>query len=99
LSQSVAQSATVAQAESILARHVRPAIRGHGGDVHVLSVSEQGEVHVEFSGACSACPLRPVTFGTAVLPAFEGIPGISSVHCDSVRVSPHAMRRIAALMR
>jgi Fe-S cluster biogenesis protein NfuA len=29
---------TVAEAEAILARKVRPAIRGHAGDVHVVEV-------------------------------------------------------------
>lgn len=88
---------TFERAQAILEQKVRPAIRGHAGDVHVVSVTEQGDVTVEFSGACSACPLRPVTFGTAVLPAFEGVPGVGQVVCESVRMSPHAMRRMASM--
>jgi Fe-S cluster biogenesis protein NfuA len=90
---------TVAEAEAILAWKVRPAIRGHAGDVHVVEVSDQGDVKVEFSGACRACPLQPVTLGTAIQPAFEGVPGVRNVHCETVRVSAYALRRISALMQ
>jgi len=93
------QPITIAEAEEILGRTVRPAIRGHAGDIHVVSVNDQGDVTVEFSGACQACPLRPVTFGTAIQPAFDGVPGVRSILCESVRVSSYATRRIAELMR
>jgi Fe-S cluster biogenesis protein NfuA len=86
-----------ARAEAILEDRVRGAIRGHGGDIHIIDISEQGDITVEFAGACRACPLRPVTFGTAVLPAFDGIAGVRSVRCDSIRVSSHAVRRLAQL--
>ena len=86
------------RAEAILAGRVRPAIRGHAGDIHIVDVSDRGEVTVEFSGACRACPLRPVAFGTAVLPAFEGIAGVTSVRCDSVRISAHAVRRLSQMI-
>lgn len=88
---------TIEEAEAVLAQHVRPAAQSHAGDIHVVCVSAEGDITVEFSGACRSCPLQPVTFGTSVLPAFEGIPGVRSVRCDSVRVSPHAMKRMAAM--
>lgn len=88
---------TVEEAQAILEEKVRPAIRGHAGDVHVVKVSERGDVMVEFSGSCRACPLRPVTFGTAILPAFEGVAGIREVMCESVRMSPHAIRRMTQM--
>jgi len=87
------------EAEAILDRHVRPAIRGHAGDIRLVDIGGQGEITVEFSGACEACPLRPVTFATAVQPAFRGIAGVAGVRCESVRVSPHAMRRMADMMQ
>jgi Fe-S cluster biogenesis protein NfuA len=90
---------TVAQAQDILDRWVRPAARGHGGDVRVVEVSPDGEVLVEFAGACLCCPLQAVTFGTAVQPAFDGAAGVREVRCNSVRVSPHALRRIREMMR
>jgi Fe-S cluster biogenesis protein NfuA len=87
------------EAEAILDRRVRPAIRGHAGDIRLVDISDQGEIAVEFSGACQACPLRPVTFATAVQPAFSGIAGVAGVRCESVRMSPHAMRRMAQMMQ
>ena len=99
LAQEGAHRLTLAEAQEVLDRWVRPAIHGHAGDVHVVSVSETGDVVVEFEGACRACPLKPVTLGTAVQPAFEGVPGFRSVRCESVNVSSHAMRRMAEMMR
>jgi Fe-S cluster biogenesis protein NfuA len=90
---------TLDEAEAVLGRWVRPTIQGHAGDIHVAEVTDDGEVKVVFSGACRCCPLQPVTLGTSVLPAFSGVEGVSRVTCESVRVSPHAMRRMALLMR
>lgn len=93
------RSITMDEAQAALEKWVRQAIRGHAGDVTVVAVSEEGDVEVEFSGACRACPLQPVTFGCAVVPALQVIPGVRSVNCDSVRVSAHALRRMSELMR
>jgi len=89
---------TLDEAEALLAASVRPAIRGHAGDVHVVSVSALGDVTVSFSGACCACPLQPVTFGTSIQPALRNLPGVRSVRCETVRISSYAAERIARLM-
>jgi Fe-S cluster biogenesis protein NfuA len=87
------------RAQAALEQQVAPAIRGHGGDVRIVSVSEAGQIVVEFLGACAACPLKPVTFGTAVQIVLERVEGVTSVRCDSVRVSPHAIRRMRDMMQ
>jgi Fe-S cluster biogenesis protein NfuA len=89
---------TQGAAQAVLDEWVRPAIASHAGDVNVVEVSPEGDVRVEFTGACRTCPLQPVTLGTAVMPAFEGIEGVREVTCRSVRVSRHAMRRMTKLM-
>jgi Fe-S cluster biogenesis protein NfuA len=94
----VSSPVTLEAAKAALEEWARPATRSHAGDVHIASVSELGVVTVEFSGACRACPLQPVTFATAVLPAFDKLSGVADVRCETVRVSPHAMRRMRALM-
>lgn len=86
------------QAQALLERWVGPAIRGHGGDVAVVDVTADGDVTVEFAGACKACPLRAVTFVTAVERAFDDVQGVRSVRCESVRVSRFALRRMRELM-
>src|SRR4051812_36462525 len=76
---------------------VRRRLRAHAGDVEVVSVSEAGEVALAFTGACVACPAQAMTFGTAVLPALESLPGVLRVSAQGMTVSAAAMRRIRAM--
>jgi Fe-S cluster biogenesis protein NfuA len=84
--------------DACLDRDVRPSLRGHAGDVRIVSLSTEGDVGIEFLGACRACPLQPVTFYTAVRARLLELKSVRSVHCDAVRISTHAMRRLSALM-
>jgi Fe-S cluster biogenesis protein NfuA len=88
---------TFEEVEAALNAWARPATRSHAGDVQIVGITREGEVTVAFEGACRACPLQPVTFATAVLPALEGLAGVKGVRCETVRVSPHAMRRLREL--
>ena len=45
---------------------VRPCLRVDGGDIELLSVSEDGFVKVHFLGACATCPLSPMTLRAGV---------------------------------
>ena len=92
------EAITRADADTVLAEWVRPVLRGHGGDVRVVDVTPGGSVMIEFLGACRFCPMQPVTLGVAVRPAFDGVAGVTMVECNTVRVSPHAMQRMAELM-
>lgn len=47
--------ATRTQIEAVLEAKVRPLLRGHGGDVRLVSI-EGTVVGVELLGACSGCP-------------------------------------------
>ncbi|HYZ47516.1 MAG TPA: NifU family protein [Sphingomonas sp.] len=76
---------------------VRRRLRAHAGDVELVSVSGEGEVTLAFTGACVACPAQAMTFGTAVLPVLERVPGVSKVSAKGMTVSPAAMRRIRAM--
>ena len=40
---------------------VRPALEAHGGNVNLVSVSEDGIVEVELQGACRGCPMSQMT--------------------------------------
>ena len=44
------------EVESALAQDVRMFINSHAGDVKVVDISDEGDVTVEFSGACGKCP-------------------------------------------
>jgi Fe-S cluster biogenesis protein NfuA len=50
---------------SVLER-IRPCLQIDGGDIELMSVSEDGFVRVHFLGACSTCPLSPMTLRAGV---------------------------------
>jgi Fe-S cluster biogenesis protein NfuA len=83
--------------EERLTRDVRRFLWSHAGDVEVVSADEGGTVSVRFTGACSHCPKMAATFGGAIVPAVRSVEGVSAVRAEGAIVSPHAMRRLAAL--
>ncbi len=50
---------------SVLDR-VRPCLQVDGGDIELVTVSEDGFVKVHFLGACATCPLSPMTLRAGV---------------------------------
>jgi Fe-S cluster biogenesis protein NfuA len=40
---------------------VRPALQADGGDVQLVSVSDDGVVEVKLHGACGTCPMAQMT--------------------------------------
>ncbi len=40
---------------------IRPTLKGDGGDVKLIDVSEDGEVKVELQGSCRGCPFSQMT--------------------------------------
>lgn len=88
---------TVAEVEEVLARRVRRFINAHAGDLHVESVSEQGDVRLGFSGACEHCPALSATFAVSVLPVLRSVEGVRTVTADGVHMSEAALERVARL--
>ncbi|MBD0864208.1 MAG: NifU family protein [Rhodobacteraceae bacterium] len=78
--------------------HVRPMILGHGGDIEIDAVSENGEVSVRLVGACKACPNMAMTFVGPVRTRFMAVEGVTEVHCEQVNAGPKALVRIARLL-
>ena len=46
--------------ERVLDQHVRPLLRGHGGDMEVLGL-EDGVLRFRLLGKCSGCPAAGLT--------------------------------------
>lgn len=46
--------------EAVLDQYVRPQLRGHGGDLEVLSV-EDGVLRFKLTGQCAGCPAADLT--------------------------------------
>lgn len=76
---------------------VRRRIRAHAGDIEIVSISEEGEVVLAFTGTCVACPAQAMTVGAAVLPAMEKLAGVKEVSVQGMTVSAAAINRIRAM--
>ena len=59
---------------------IRPYLRADGGDVDLVSVSEEGIVEVRLTGACVGCPMSQMTLRAGVERALmREVPGIRRV--------------------
>ena len=73
---------------------VRPRVQAHNGDVSISTITEDGDVHLKFHGACIGCPFQPSTFGAALYAPVAGVDGVREVRLDGARVSPIALARV-----
>jgi Fe-S cluster biogenesis protein NfuA len=59
---------------------IRPYLKADGGDVELISISEDGIVRVKLVGACSSCPMSQMTLRAGVERALiREVPGIRRV--------------------
>lgn len=47
-------------------QNVRPSLQADGGDIELVSVSEDGKVTVRLTGACNGCPMAQMTLKQGV---------------------------------
>jgi Fe-S cluster biogenesis protein NfuA len=45
---------------------VRPSLQADGGDIELVSVSDDGTVKVRLTGACGSCPMSTMTLKMSV---------------------------------
>jgi Fe-S cluster biogenesis protein NfuA len=45
---------------------IRPMLQGDGGNVELVSASEDGKVTVRLTGACGSCPMSQMTLKMGV---------------------------------
>jgi Fe-S cluster biogenesis protein NfuA len=76
---------------------VRQRLRGHGGDLHVIGLTSDGNVEVEFIGACRGCPALAFTFSVVVVPAAEALPGVTGVTSRQTKFSRHVAARVRSV--
>lgn len=76
---------------------VRPLVRGHGGDAHIVEVAN-GVVHVAFEGACAACPNIAMTFVGPVRTALMAVEGVVAVESSNVHAGGRSLARMARLL-
>lgn len=54
--------------------------RSHGGDIQLLSVSEDGDVTIRMTGACKGCPMSELTLKHGIEEQLRVlVPGIRNV--------------------
>jgi Fe-S cluster biogenesis protein NfuA len=59
---------------------IRPALQAHEGDVELLSVEEDGTVHVRLTGGCAGCPYSQMTLTNGIERILkEKVPGVQQV--------------------
>jgi Fe-S cluster biogenesis protein NfuA len=59
---------------------VRPSLQADGGDIELVSVSDEGIVKVKLTGACNGCPMAQVTLKQGVEKYLKDkIPTVSAV--------------------
>ncbi|WP_426321704.1 NifU family protein [Microbacterium sp. E-13] len=72
---------------------VRPRLRGHAGDMSA-TVGDDGDVVIEFYGACESCPSMAVTYAGLVQTYVERVPGVRSVTAPQIHASPAVLASI-----
>lgn len=68
------------QVRKVLNKDIKPYLKSHGGDVKLLSVSDDGVVKVKLTGACGGCPMAQMTLKSLVEKALKTkISGVKKV--------------------
>ena len=63
---------------------IRPYLKADGGDVELVSVSNEGLVEVRLTGACVSCPMSQMTLRAGVERALiREVPGIKRIEAVS----------------
>ena len=59
---------------------IRPQLQADGGDVELVSVSDEGKVTVRLTGACGSCPMATMTLKMGVEAHLKKtVPGVTEV--------------------
>ncbi len=77
---------------------VRPYLGSHGGDVHLIEITDDGAVRLQFSGSCRSCPSSSVTLELAVedairaaAPEIESIEVVAAEAKSASVISPESL--------
>ncbi len=59
---------------------IRPFLNKDGGDIEVIEITDEMELHVSFTGACKTCDMNTMTFTSGVEDAIRrNVPEIKKV--------------------
>ena len=71
-------------------------LRAHGGGIELIHVSGAGAVDLRFTGMCSGCPYKALTWNGTVRAILSQVPGVSALAAPGVRISEEAEARLTA---
>jgi Fe-S cluster biogenesis protein NfuA/nitrite reductase/ring-hydroxylating ferredoxin subunit len=78
---------------------VRPYLGSHGGDVHLIEVTDDGVVRLQFSGSCKSCPSSSVTLELAVEDAVRAAaPEVESIEVVAAEPKSGSVIRADSLL-
>ena len=80
--------------ETVIADEIRPLLRIHGGDIELIGVTN-GDLELEFIGACRACALKSVTYAIGIRERLLHLRGVRSVSVAGINLSEAAIERVA----
>ncbi len=61
-------------------RDVQAYARSHGGQIHLLGVTDKGEVKIRLTGACNGCPMSDLTLKHGIeMQLRQIVPGVQQV--------------------
>ena len=75
-------------------------LRMHGGGIEVVTIDDRPDgavVHVRFTGMCTGCAWKTLTWFGTVKDAIEAVPGVATVEAPGTRVSEAAEARVRAM--
>ena len=77
---------------------IRPRLAAHLGGATVSGIDDDGVVHIEFTGACTACAYRKNTILGAIYPRLRDVDGVTGVASAGVPVSIAEQKRVATFL-
>ena len=72
----------------------------HGGGIELVTVDDRPDgavVHVRFTGMCTGCAWKNLTWFGTVRDAIEAVAGVATVEAPGTRVSEAAEARLRAM--
>ena len=83
--------------EELFDREIRPLLASHLGGANIRSIDDEGNVDIEFTGACTSCAFRRNTIVGSIYPRLRDVEGVNSVSTPGVPITLRQQQRVAEI--